>query len=881
MTGNMSTILSLIEGPPNFVTPSAIGSIAILAHSIMISLQENSDLVRQIITDEVLSKLQHHLVTFISHDAHACRRSAFICATALVEIAVAIANNTDVECCGKDREVVPFLQRYVNRFGSREMSVSPPLLSGDDMKVSGGYAFALPVLNSISSKDDCSHVRLERWKMLANIVRLSSPRELRKSKAHLLLAPTSNKGEPIELDSDEDSSMENPFVWLFRIPFVDPDNVLRQSVAQSFGTLLLGKESSFLFSMFLGNEKDWRKFEKHGPRDVTEVMVASLFREIEKLLVDYCSFNPTQLSFTGSYSKGEGSNSDPTAAGPKHISRGRSALRCLSSLCEKSSLSTNYGVMIYERSLLQLIRVWVSGGIGSWSHTRFLAHSELCRLHRLRPFHDVLDAETSILAHIFTELTTKSVLETTPEEEEFYFTAIFVRSFLLPDESSDQSYSAALNNFESILADLLAHFIIEEMYDNLLLCAGFRMFLREKVGTEKSGEVRVVGKKNQSKSRQILNKKRKEELSRMCLDRELLPDIFPQLLLRGSRSCQVFLLKTVLAEQENITLTNLIKCRDLTVLKHLIVELASDLKELSPENTNESESYLSSQGENIERNVKALTPFLRKTQTLNALKKGGLIRLYDDPKRKKRKGRGGKRSSGSELSLSASNALAGIDAMEANVNKSAGVEAAAKWISRNFMFLLVNVVLDKWNTSNCEEKVRAMRCLFVLLHFIDPHAAPQYIPQVMSAVNVAMNVSKNDYERLRLLAVRSLSKFVDGLMIHNVMTVGSNLSSIVVSLFPVLHEYESDVMGQVATTEAAALLERLVSNEELLPFFQFVPFLPDHPLLEKVKQVLKTGGVYIDSLSQSAAKRLVLFLTMKYFTIFGVCKILTYLPKML
>eukprot|EP00814_Leptocylindrus_danicus_P003090 CAMPEP_0116047646 /NCGR_PEP_ID=MMETSP0321-20121206/29024_1 /TAXON_ID=163516 /ORGANISM="Leptocylindrus danicus var. danicus, Strain B650" /LENGTH=97 /DNA_ID=CAMNT_0003529583 /DNA_START=206 /DNA_END=499 /DNA_ORIENTATION=+ len=87
------------------------------------------------------------------------------------------------------------------------------------------------------------------------------------------------------------------------------------------------------------------------------------------------------------------------------------------------------------------------------------------------------------------------------------------------------------------------------------------------------------------------------------------------------------------------------------------------------------------------------------------------------------------------------------------------------------------------------------------------------------------------------------------------MTVGSNLSSIVVSLFPVLHEYKTDALGQAATTEAAALLERLVSNEELLPFFQFVPFLPDHPLLEKVKQILKKGGVYIDSLRKDQLHR--------------------------
>lgn len=115
-----------------------------------------------------------------------------------------------------------------------------------------------------------------------------------------------------------------------------------------------------------------------------------------------------------------------------------------------------------------------------------------------------------------------------------------------------------------------------------------------------------------------------------------------------------------------------------------------------------------------------------------------------------------------------------------------------------------------------------------------------------------------DVLHLRLLAVQALSQFVRIVVGQHYKSIGSNLTTIVVSLFPVIcpqevFEPQSEEFRctEEATKVAVDLLEWITTGElgkHLAPFFNEIPFLPPSQNLDNVRTALKANGVNFDNL---------------------------------
>jgi len=216
------------------------------------------------------------------------------------------------------------------------------------------------------------------------------------------------------------------------------------------------------------------------------------------------------------------------------------------------------------------------------------------------------------------------------------------------------------------------------------------------------------------------------------------------------------------------------------------------------------------------------------------------------------------------------------------------------------MSLLVQNFMDKWSD---ESGLRLVRSLQALLLFLDEKESPAFLTQVTQVINKAMATSSSE---MHLVAVSTLSDYVQMVLKHNVKLIGDNLSNIIVTIFPVFEventhrqlEKErprpltnasfrggrrnsdgptptsssnvvvvraegasSDLHKARTVDEAVNLLNHLVDGKvgkKLAPYFSEIPFLPSNPVLEGVRSSLKKLGVDIDQvvpMSQVATQR--------------------------
>ena len=178
------------------------------------------------------------------------------------------------------------------------------------------------------------------------------------------------------------------------------------------------------------------------------------------------------------------------------------------------------------------------------------------------------------------------------------------------------------------------------------------------------------------------------------------------------------------------------------------------------------------------------------------------------------------------------------------------------------MNLLVNVVIEHWQIRSTRDRIKAMNCLKALLQFISEEDAPKYLTQIMSMVNKAMATSSS---QMQYIATCVLSNYVRLLLKENIEIVGSNLTNIVVSLFPVLEPTSRPGHGYSGTNNdessdgkqyversieiAKELLEYLTADrrgKKLAPYFREIPFLPPSTALAKARSSLKANGIDVD-----------------------------------
>lgn len=703
-------------------------------------------------------------------------------------------------------------------------------------------------------KSEASCVRLASFKFLASSVIVLDTDELHR------LYSLHDKDIFVHRTNVENIPSANQFspsalAWILLAPFVENDFVVRSYAACCFGMILQAKSCALIYLLFYDNtmmtsEQDsWcicrhRELEDKNPtnsagmtrkkrQELKKSVIYRLFSFIDKKMHLHCGihfseFDETSIDPQTQYPNGTTPKKDRRVASrannvstPPHRAsnnekksfRGRqkSAISALSSLCQNADMSTYEGALIFQEALLRIVQL--SEG---QDNLRDIAFSEISRIHSIRPLNEIYS--TSSVAKSFLPMLLLELLPTTnelgtassPHNSIFQYNRIivFIKSFLLP--TGTEYPVDELEYLDSALPLVLPFFITNKDYQALVQFTLLRL------------NVQTILRGN-SPSHATSVPDIREEIAKICAERGIIEQIVVRCLLHHNLSPFSFLLNSVFCSP--ITLKKLLAFREQLVLKMLIWELAgANLAEYSHLEV----GLLSRSDTDIcMEDCSIYDP----TEVICALKKGAWIRstsCFED---------------NSQASLKDFDALS----IQLQHEHSISDENLTKWINDSFMYLLVNIAAVRQNVSS----VRPLQCLCSMLNFLNAAESPQYIPQIMSIVNTAMNHEQQN-PLARLLAVKCLTKFVKILLSYQINTVGENLSTIVVSLFPVLNRhYHCDDADAV---EAVSLLESLVEGNvgiSLASCFQEVPFLPCKPELDSVRQRLRSLGVDLDRLVEN------------------------------
>lgn len=632
--------------------------------------------------------------------------------------------------------------------------------------------------------------------------------------------------------------------WILLAPFVENDVVVRSCAARCFGMMLQAKSCALIYLLFYDDTmptSEQGALEDKNPinaagmtrrkrQELTKSAIYRLFSFIDKTMHLHCGirfseFDETSIDPQIHYTSGTTPKKDRRVATrvnnvsttPKRASnnekksfrsRQKSAISALASLCQNANMSTYEGALIFQEALLRIVQL--SEGE---DNLRDIAFGEISRIHSIRPLNEIYS--TSNVAKSFLPMLLLELLPTTnelgtatsPHISIFQYNRIivFINSFLLP---TDTEYPVdELEYLDSALPLVMPFFITNKDYQALVQFTVLRLnFQKIFRGNPPSHET----------SAQDI----REEIAKVCAERGVIEQIVVRCLLHHNLTPFSFLLNSVFCSP--ITLKKLLAFREQLVLKMLIWELAG--ANIAEHSQLEVGLFSRSDTDLCMEDCSIYDP----TEVLCALKKGAWIR------------------STSCFEDNSQACMKDLDALSVQLQHEHSIsdENLTKWINDSFMYLLVNVAAVRQNVSS----VRPLQCLCSILNFLNAAESPQYIPQILSIVNTAMNHEQQN-PLARLLAVKCLTNFVKILLSYQINTVGENLSTIVVSLFPVLNRnYHCDDADAV---EAVSLLKSLVegnTGNALASYFQEIPFLPCKPELDSVRKRLRSLGVDLDGL---------------------------------
>ena len=678
-----------------------------------------------------------------------------------------------------------------------------------------------------------------------------------------------------ELNQVEDKrttvvAMIPPPILLLITPFLGCDTTTQVLAARHIGPALFNDDCK-LFSAFFISEKDMAEDVGRVSNEIAKRAVGILFREIDYLLSRFCG-----VSWDLLFSNEAGSfRSDSPPVQTSHISVSMTAIYVFQSLCQFSPLELTIGTRTFQRSLLGLLRIWVASSGGrvfdaeisgdDINNASSLASSAFDRLHRIfLGRRDPIDSSLSkdllknvhhIMPKILSEFFLPPAQETISPRTRYRLLTQFIETFLLPSKKilriPAQNGLEVTNVIEiigfidQVLPPVIANYIEDEDYEALQMCAAFRIYLiseaKKLTKEEKRSQKRninefVVGTlstrtRTASSARSLVpgvtisTKKLMENTKLLCVKSEVIEYVLPRLLLHPSRGPLKFFTTKIC--QSEVNLSEILRQKELTVLKKLVWELGGD----DPEEDREEEMFGSAVLENsLERRV-----------VLLALSKGVLLKNEQE--------------SSESTSLS---------------NPTTDLRSTRSWIAPNFMYLLVNIVLYKWNTKSDCERFQSIKCLRAMLQFLPPVDSPRYMPQIMSAINNAMSFSvisdtttyAKYHSKLSFVAVATLFDFIKVVASHDASELGDNLTSIVVTLFPLFNTFDNSDSGRdFAREKAVEMLEWLArgaGSDKLPSYFNEVPFLPMTHDLEQTRQILGKSGVHLDDvqlLSQQTTQR--------------------------
>ena len=673
-----------------------------------------------------------------------------------------------------------------------------------------------------------------------SILRKSGSYEFLQSKQHYAVLD-----EVFELMYGE-SCNESPLtqiplpIWFLIMPFACSDTKTQVHAMKNFGKVLFSRGGELFLASFTPQQENSLTFAQLTASQ-GKIAGEMLFCEIEYLLFRFCGTSSDLLFSEIVDAASHNQTSDPP------VSDAATFVLLFQSLCESSPIDSAAGCFIFQRSLLGLVRIWVASSVGSRSSAD-LSSASCASLSALREIfrshgHALAQAST-IMSHLFSEFFLPSVKCESLGAMRYQLLATFIHECMLPGGHDKNislrnatNISLIMEFLDKVYPSVIVKMIEDEDHAGIQMCTAFRMYLLAEHRNHTKEEVKarkknthelIVGsrtdKHRASHSRSLVpgmsisTKKLIENAKLLCSKVEVLKEVLPQLLLQSSRSSLHFFITKVCQSEVNIS-DFLREKVGQHVLKTLVWELGCD----DPEEDAEEEMYYG--------------PFVgerpKRKDVLLALTKGFLLKEDEHSAEIK------------QLLMSPSEEAGDLTLC---------TSTAGKWISPNFMYLLVNVVVYKWNMRSEKEKFQATKCLRFILRYLSPADSPQYMPQITAAINNVMSMpvtsegGMKQLSRLRLMAVNGLFDFIKIVASHNVSQVGENLTLLIVTLFPLFDDINiSDNDEAVLSRKRVAeMLEWLANEEDFLQYFREVPFLPYSEDLRGIRSTLLQKGINID-----------------------------------
>jgi hypothetical protein len=664
------------------------------------------------------------------------------------------------------------------------------------------------------------------WMCGATYFISASPSEIRQCSQKPTTDLMEEEGEEIII------TRERILPWLVAAPFSDANSLLRKYISRELSTVLMSKEYSFLLSRFASNEgfKEYYTYSRKERKDrsdgamfslvqMSDDIVNGLFEEIDGLLNEGCGFSETQLSLPLGREARSTRESFNNYEHDNHLTMQHTAARTLASLCYNAGWNHPIGKTMFEKGILRLIRMWAAGStmmgetpsfqeLHSTPIGRALAFGSLTCLSGSRDLTSCLSGDKTWTYFPSASFSNVLILNNSKSRREQYemLERMVVSFFTFSQDSFNTKKSAqeASKVVSDSIPSVIAQLINEKDEETIQLLVGFNGFLAETHDNFKvvsQAEVHVIGMPELPMEKEIQSlsmgtRQLEKETKSICLDNidRMLP-----LVLFYSDQEDALPLKFFTKLTAPATLAKMMAGREQAILKGLAWELGRD-------------PY------RVGATVRALTI----------------------------------------AAEACGNHDISSDKQEQGTLK--GTNAAKSWVTKNFMYLIVNMVQLNWGSRNTAQQVQALRCLHVLFDFLKSSEAPQYFPQVLSTVNAtfalerAIGLYDPDDDSLRLLAVQCLAKFIRLSAEDNIDSVIQNLTTIVVSLLPVLEEGgvdEDGVMYEEARIEAVSILEFLTCADFVRKFpksFSKIPFLPTSTLLGNVHKSLRDNGINFDNL---------------------------------
>ena len=757
----------------------------------------------------------------------------------------------------------PYSQTYYyDLMAEKESSIPMPFSCHQDIKEATMYLtnIILNFMEKIRCENEINteSFRLKRTKFLAialscKTLHISKLRQVTSSSQHCI--PQAIEESPQLLK------------WIIHSPFVDCNEKFRYHVANKVGPLLMSD-----------NFKILRILYANGSDDVCN-MAEKLFNEIDEVLTRHCGVLQSGYSLTGRTNQSISTNSPSTWNGDfedlsANYSRQTSSILAISSICQSAKGHCIIGKFIIEKSIMRLIRLWMAmsdnlSGIPDMdtqhNHVQvaLVAFGELVKLHHsgiLCP-EMVENSEKSFLPGLFAEILSRGIIERNVYGNndnsgikdykmliKMIHTFFVTKTGLADLQDLGQTLLSVLSFVDKILPTIITSLILNEDYETLCSCTGFRLYILSELERFKKKSIvqskeKVVGSKRLGQNKiSMSSKDLKQNTARLCSTDDgvkVLTKLLPSLLMEPDRSPLLFYLKTVLRCE--VTLGQLIQTNQLKLVEEIMWALGGEESETDCDFIITLKSWLE---------IKSTSP------AVQALRKGAIIlkQAKDDK---------AVLHVNDNETMRSLEALTSLNLVDQKTDCTSEVE---NWVHKHFMMLFVKCVTIRWKVNKVNTKIQAVKCLRLLIRFMRDSDCTQYITQILTMIDSIMSFRPTSSDPpdsksfLQLLAMRALAHFVHILLSNKIEAVADNLCKIIVSMFPLFENQNSssmadrtkafsDTYSNDAISQAISIMESLSDGEngrKLAPYFNDVPFLPKHPRLQHVKETLKRIGVNVD-----------------------------------